>query len=42
MTLADMDGNETFDPSCLGQADEVGLRCAVRCLFVLLVMHVSV
>jgi hypothetical protein len=24
LTLADMEGNETFDPSVLGQAEEVG------------------
>uniref|UniRef100_A0A7S3R0N6 T-complex protein 1 subunit alpha n=1 Tax=Dunaliella tertiolecta TaxID=3047 RepID=A0A7S3R0N6_DUNTE len=35
MTLADMDGNETFDPSSLGQADEVCLTvnvCVCACV----------
>lgn len=30
-TLADMEGNETFDPSVLGEADEVSGRDIQRC-----------
>ena len=33
LTLADMDGNETFEASALGSAEEVRISCplSVRC-----------
>jgi hypothetical protein len=33
LTLADMDGNETFDPAALGSADEVCPRVFLKLEF---------